>query len=414
MLGSGAQKVPPSHNMWPLFCNEVGLSYDQEEKVRTFQRTILQNHDSWLARHTGAASALFAQNMHDCVQAAAGTVRNRSAKLAPTLDETKRVRLSKWCEANNGRLQKWRSVKSSPLMHSQKLDPKQHTAANLYILADRVTEAQAKMKEVPVLVSGIALKRLSRRPSFESLGNTGTQDKFGKDHDDPNSDSSREFSCASSSGSLKRSASELSEMDEDRPQPQNTVIPQEAQAAANVTIDAVLGHVKKLIPKPRSEPSLFVRPNTEISAMGLNEPGRPSSVSRSSPLLSASSAPPHSSVPVGHQPMIGVSVAPRTVPHHPLPSLLLTAEGGPTPNRVVSTFPPTSTTFLPAPAPPPPQMSLPTATHLLPPQTASFLPSTTLNTLPEEGFLPGQSAEDFFLDLPEDWAIGEGFEMDTT
>jgi hypothetical protein len=33
--------------------------------------------------------------------------------------------------------------------------------------------------------------------------------------------------------------------------------------------------------------------------------------------------------------------------------------------------------------------------------------------VPEEGFLPGNAGDDFLFDLAEeDWAIGEGFEMD--
>ena len=41
--------------MWPLLCNDTGLSYDQEEKVRAYQRSTLQDQQSWMDRHAVGA-----------------------------------------------------------------------------------------------------------------------------------------------------------------------------------------------------------------------------------------------------------------------------------------------------------------------------------------------------------------------
>ena len=43
MLNSGTDRVTPVQSMWPLVCSEVGLSYEQEERLRTYQRLTLQN-----------------------------------------------------------------------------------------------------------------------------------------------------------------------------------------------------------------------------------------------------------------------------------------------------------------------------------------------------------------------------------
>eukprot|EP00957_Ditylum_brightwellii_P147474 11229467-Ditylum_brightwellii.AAC.1 len=64
MLQCGNNQVSPVNGMWPLFCDEIGLSYNQEEHVPNFQYTLLTNHMSWLHCHTASASGRMLQDMH--------------------------------------------------------------------------------------------------------------------------------------------------------------------------------------------------------------------------------------------------------------------------------------------------------------------------------------------------------------
>ena len=118
------------------------------------------------------------------------------------------------------------------------LSPKNHEAANLYIINHRLQKALNKLPTPSTaLVVGL-WNRLSRRPSFESSGSaTASKDEARA--------LSREGSFASS-GSLKRSASEL-EMDDDKA-PGQSVSPEAAEAVAEPTINAALGFVKGIMP----------------------------------------------------------------------------------------------------------------------------------------------------------------------
>ena len=119
---------------------------------------------------------------------------------------------------------------------------------------------------------GSSVKRLSRRPSFESLGSaTSCKDEARA--------LSREGSFASS-GSLKRSASEL-EMDDDKA-PGQSVSPEAAEAAAQPTINAALGFVKGIMP-------LCPQPLPEVVSSFVMPPPKPA------PVLSESFKPNYSS-----------------------------------------------------------------------------------------------------------------------
>jgi hypothetical protein len=222
------------------------------------------------------------------------------------------------------------------------------------------------------------LRRFSRRPSFESLGSSMAMDK-----NDGEGGLNRESSF-SSTGSLKRSASELSVGEEDRTHI-SCIPPEEAEATAMPAIEAVLGFVKHIIPKPPTPPVV-----TSVVKPVFTMPPPPAKthhhihVAPHSVSSAVPAAPPqvHQILPANG----GYGVA-----HHPHQQMMASA---PMPHTVQHMQV---------------QQQQPLQPH---PFIPAFLPPH-LNVVPEEGFLPQNAVDDFLFDLAEeDWAIGEGFEMD--
>jgi hypothetical protein len=364
--------------MWPLFCNEVGLSYDQEEKVRGFQRTLLASADSWLERHKVAACSLVIQSEHDCIQALGSCIGQRQSSILGRLSAEQKRRFLSWADKNTERIALKLKQKESSLQIEFRdgfsISKGQHDAANLYILNHRLQNILGRLPRPAPLVSCPYLKRFSRRPSFESLGSQVSQEN----RNESEGSLSREESFPSS-GSLKRSASELSEMgDEERPQ--ITCVPEEAESAAAATIEASLGFVKNIIPKPPPPPPEPVAPMRSSFTIP-PPPTKPSFHAPQKVPMSRSQGHMQQILPMGSSP-INARIAP-------------------------------SPALLPPPAPKAPfylsqqSQSAPTFPAVLPPH---------LTIVPEDSFLHTNiEAEDFLFDLAEeDWAIGEGFEMDTT
>jgi hypothetical protein len=352
MLHSGNDTAAPSQGMWPLLCHEVSLSYDQEEKVRTFQRTMLKTPESWLHRHTAAAASRLMHNTNENFQTMNLNIDTRERRILAVLNNDQRLKFLSWATENSNRISKKASDMKKPKENNDyfSISNDQHDAANLYILAHRMEHALNILPRPTPLVAESQMKRLSRRPSFESLGSVALDGKL-KDDDD---DMSREYSF-SSSGSLKRSLSDMScDGGEERVQGMTS---EEAQTAARPTIDAVLGVVKDIIPPPSSYP---VAGNEALSMP----------------------PPPAKDLRVW-------APAPHTYAPQPVMSM-----------------PAPSSYFAPTLAQP---MQVSQSLPIIP----SFLPHH-LNIVPEESFLPGIGGDDFLFDLAEeDWAIGEGFDMDS-
>jgi hypothetical protein len=231
--------------MWPLFCSEVGLSYEQEEKLRNFQKVLLASKDSWLDRHTGYASANVMQSSHDAVQAITNRFGQKERSKMSILSDEQKTRFLAWSNNNRERIKRTRpriNRKSSNCDEMYETNTTQHDAVNLYVVNHRLQKVLKKIPEGHApLVQGIMLKKLSRRPSFESLGSNLEKDN----------EMSREDSCASL-GSLKRSASEMS-IDgvegEDKAASQG-VNPVEAQTAFVAYVEKELAYVKDIMPPP--------------------------------------------------------------------------------------------------------------------------------------------------------------------
>jgi hypothetical protein len=351
--------------MWPLLCSEIGLSYEQEEKVRGFQRTTLQNHDTWVERHTSFASGMVMESAHDALQAVTLRLGQRERSTLSLLTPEQQMKFLAWSQRNKERVaQVTQGVPVAPYG-----DPKyqtsdlQHPSANLYVLNHRLQSVLQRIPRAAPLVTGGTLKKLSRRPSFESLGC----------YDKEEEQLMRESSFPSS-GSLKRSASEMtidaSSSAEDRPSVP-PISPPEAQASAASHVEKVIGHLRDIIPPPPAVTST-------LSIMELPAPTPISCMSVSQPTLNSYHVPEPAST-------FDPTVFQQPAQYPGAPMLSVRCESAP---------------VLGASAP----------SHSRKP---SFLPPH-LGLVPEELWPEdGGAAEEFLMNLvDEDWAIGEGIDME--
>jgi len=411
MLLGGNDKVSPLNSMWPLVCNEIGLSYDQEERVRNFQRTLLQTPSTWLERHTSRAARLVVEAFNSSLRSVSQCTRRREQDAAMQLTPEQRVNFARWAEQNKDRMKKHLETRREQIVKREsgkdfELSTTYHTSANLYILNHRLRKVIGALPKNSVCFNSATLKRLSRRPSFESLG----QQK------DEGGNLTREGSFASSGSlkSLKRSSSSLSIDDPDRPH-SHQIHPEDGQREAEPLIKKELGFVQRIIP-----PSVFssspsnaapialpaASPNAYNKAYMAPHPTTESSFSdsryhhdRTLTYPSAIPSLPVSAVSQGPN----ASTEQQSLLHQaqivhrsqPVATANATASQENTGNFEVEV------------------QSRPAKIHK---RKTSFLPAH-LSAVPEEEFNAGEGgAEDFFMSLidDEDWAIGEGVDMDPT
>lgn len=484
MLQNGNDKVTPAQTMWPLLCNEIGLSYDQEEKVRMYQRTLLQTQESWLSRHVAFAAKTSMDSLHEATQAVALRIGNRERNTHAMLNKMphgtdKMARLHAYVKSKRQEILNKLPRHSympptaatpqpgqqppSPQKHYE-TSPHQHLAANLYVLNHRLTTILKTIPPAAPMVVGPALKKLSRRPSFESLGaRSGNADtpKNGKNHHDgmDNKGLSRDNSYPST-GSLKRSASEMSmDSGENERHHRPSVDPMEAQVNAQETIHKHLAHVKEIMPQTKVPTMAMMVPQADRGS-GILPVGTSSSPSPPPPPTMSSMAPPPAVDATASYELIAGEPLPDPVPMSvlsstPAPAFMTPAAPmatyAPAPAAVMqqpqqqqhivhhvpqapapaaagiylSGVQPASAPNLGAPAPlvaqlaPSPPSAHPgmVATHEDQPSpkqrrsASSFFPPA-LGVVPEEMW-SAEAAEDFLMNfVDEDWAIGEGVETD--
>jgi len=285
MLASGTDKVTPANAMWPLICNEVGLSYELEERLRVYQRTkILQDKSTWLDRHTARSSALVMQSLHDTVGGMAHVVGRRESEMTQgILTPTQRVKFLAWADKNSTRIkerlqarrrramqqkQDSMNIKAGDIDIGSYVDPdyslngSHHLAANLYILNHQLQGVSIDFPyQSPPLLTPAVLKKLMRRASFESLGQQ-------KDTDNDSFTSSGSMKSFASNGSLIKSSSNLSlagSNDLERPAVLNQITPQVGEQAAVEVVDQAIGFVKRIIPHI-PKPTVSVTPAVHASA----------------------------------------------------------------------------------------------------------------------------------------------------
>ena len=437
MLQNGNDKVTPAQTMWPLLCNEIGLSYDQEEKVRLFQRALLHTQETWVSRHTQFAATQTMKSCHTVSQALALAVGNRERSHASVLRSDQSARLHQYLASKKDVLAQRLQAKTAQANQKVAADDQkypiareQHVAANLYVLNHRLNRSMKNIPQAAPLIVGPALKKLSRRPSFESLGARSGTDKNPEDSRALNRENT-----FPSTGSLKRSASEMSMDGADDRHHRPTVDPMEAQTAARELVDQRLGHVKEIMVAPRAPtiamttngvmpPRAAAVPPVSSGATHHLQPGSHMGI----PELAAPS--PLTSSGVNDPMMDDTPTFEFSLPD-PVPVSVLSATPAP-PYAVMSSQPAPAPAHTPVAAPlaPEPIVStsfaagnnyssspafLETSYESSEPKpkrsTSSFFPPN-LGVVPEEMW-SADAAEDFLMGLAdEDWAIGEGVETD--
>ncbi|KAL7561411.1 hypothetical protein ACA910_014633 [Epithemia clementina (nom. ined.)] len=436
MLNNGTDRATPAQTMWPLFCNEIGLSYDQEEKVRNYQRSLLGVPETWLSRHASFAGVSAMASAHEATQALALSIGNRERHAASVLTDQQRAKLMAYMAsklhshpgstAGSQTLHRLRAPISmfadgsgSNTSQQQEesngkayeLSKSYHVAANLYILNHRLSKLLLKVPRAAPMVTGPALKKLSRRPSFESLGARSGEKSHETDASSLSSSQqkplSRESNCGTSSGSLKRSASEMSvdDSNDERQSHRPSVDPVAAQANASETIEKTLGHVKEIIP-----------PTTNSNVVSVYGPQntRPDVAMSSS---YAASAAPKDDVDLADVDPDLMRLNGEPLPD-PVPVAVLSSTPAPTPFLVPLTSMGhhnmnmhNASAFLLQ------QAQYSTTTSPLfgepDPKQRRSVSSGCLGVVPEE-IWSSEAAEDFLMSfVDEDWAIGGGVETDS-
>jgi len=286
LLHGGTYRAAPNNGMWPLTCHEICLSYDQEDRIRQTQRSVLANSESWIHRHTALATQNVVENIHDNIWTAQTYAKKREQSLMSILTPEQKVKFLSWASKKKHIIRKLADarikgaetssatasetsaalapsagVNTKTMMLAQcgdreyKTSPNRHVAANLYIidhLLSKVKQRAQQANNTPApsftTMHPNMLKKLSRRPAFESLAGRQGNDSDGK--------LSREMSFPST-GSLKRSVSDaLGSSDGNMDQNlmtnsyrDNGVTPESAQLAGQAAVMAVLKDVLPIIPK---------------------------------------------------------------------------------------------------------------------------------------------------------------------
>lgn len=261
----GHTHVPPSNGMWPLFCNEVALSYDQEERIRSLQKEVLGSQASWLHRHTGASSEHILQSSHDAIVRAAESTKKRGKTLMDVLTPKQKAKFIVWmAQKRKDNAQKVAALIASKFQKIKavddiKTDPQRHDAANLYILNHKLTVVANSCPSTNSMpLSAKALKKFARRPAFESLATV--DDIKGPGH-------KRGRKMSGDSVGMKRCSSEISvdgldSISEGRSFLKKStsgtslcgaasLTPEAAQVACSTHVYQALGSITNLIPSHR-------------------------------------------------------------------------------------------------------------------------------------------------------------------
>lgn len=140
-------QASPSNGMWPLFCHEVGLSYDQEDKVRALQRTLLSNCSSWLDRRTCKASESVLYSSNSCINGVSQMVQQRLKSGTRSLTNEQKLRFLIWAKKNKEQFAA-KISKKSPSYEEIGLLSEKHVATNLVTLDRRLQRIKVGLPHV--------------------------------------------------------------------------------------------------------------------------------------------------------------------------------------------------------------------------------------------------------------------------
>lgn len=323
--------------------------------MRTIQRSILSNVDSWIQRHTALATRNVMENIHDAISAGHAAAKSRERDVMKILTPDQRVKFLVWARRNGDVIRRLGEAKirsGAVVSRTSWVDtgrvpttfcgrdsretalecgddkymtsPDRHVASNLYIinhLLSEIKHRQQQRKErtlssaTPTLfVHPLQLKKLSRRPSFESL--VGLQ---AYEDSQASKKLSREASFPST-GSLKRSLNDMSlegshsdlhSINSSLDATNNSITPILAQSAGQAAVLAVLSDVMPIVPKAAwCNPSIMVT-STVLSSGYFVAGGEPISV--------GTNLPPHQNAlsTVTSQPQLQAFIPAPSVTHPP-------------------------------------------------------------------------------------------------
>jgi hypothetical protein len=176
----GTETATPDKGHWPLLCSTTSLSYEQEERVRAYQREILLDNDVWMARHTAKECMDIIDNTYDALKGLGKAVATRCEGV---LNISQRIALSKYVAANKDRISKAFPNPPPPPMPtkdtsatiagvstSSAMGSSASTLRDIAAVRTLISEVILALPSHPGdVVDGAAIKKLSRRPAFETL-----------------------------------------------------------------------------------------------------------------------------------------------------------------------------------------------------------------------------------------------------
>ena len=435
--------------MWPLLCHEVGLSYDQEDRIRQTQRQVLANSQTWVHRHTALSTQNVIESVHTVLGGAQQAAKRREHTLMSILTPEQRLKFLAWASRKQNVLKKMADAKIAASgngggsREEYQTSPDRHVAANLYIIDHQLSKVKQRLPHAPSLVHPSRFKKLSRRPDFESLA--GLQNE-----------SDGKLSRVDSTGSIKRSLDDMA-IRENPNDPsgmlnpsQNNITPESAQSAGQGAVMEALKDVMPIIPKSAlhysqnphyvaypPQPMLSSQPAAVPSAQPFHQPQLQFSVAKSKTQVRRVAKPKQSTVPARNiavpfpDPLLDTLVDNIPMPT-PVSVLLSTADDFIAPQEPVHqqqqeywsagfTIPepiPSITTDYTATAAG--RLSTNHQHQSAPDFSYPSLLSAPMAMIPEISLNPplreGDIVDFALQDLPEmeadDWAIGEGFDMD--
>ncbi|KAL3802248.1 hypothetical protein HJC23_001792 [Cyclotella cryptica] len=452
LLHNGTYRASPCEGMWPLFCHEVGLSYEQEDKVRTTQRAILADSSTWINRYTAAATKSVIDSINTTISGMHESAKHREVNTLGILTSEQRIKFLSWAARKSSAIRQLARAKAnlSAQPEEYQVSPQRHVAANMYIVDHRLSKVKTRLVAVPRLLHPSRLKKLSRRPSFESLA--------GQEAWENNAKLNREASFPST-GSLKRSLNELvgdeSHSMAAMSSTHSGVTPESAQAAAQSAVKAVLHDIMPIVPQRhlRHIHHAHFRPCTPAISSQSCQPSyhapspmaaAPEALYPESRLTSTMPLPPQSALPV--EPPSSTDDIDIPMPT-PVSVLLQTQDEFISPYNVDASHapvevipslqqqqpPPIDNGYIPAPVlsdfesvPPTSQVRPSARAYQSAPQLYTgddfdypSIMQSTMIPVPEEGLIQnpilnedGLCLDDLPLADPNDWAIGESFDID--
>jgi len=227
--------------------------------MRQLQKEIISNQESWLHRHTGAASEHVIESSRDAISGTSEKVQNRNKNLISVLTPIQKVKFLAWiAKKRKNDAQKLNAVKSQftgiDKFQDAEVNPQRHDAANLYILNHKLAIiANSYQRSNQKVLNSKTLKSLSRRPAFESLAsvddtkcvNPKKMDEVGSSNTLKRHSSEMNFDGVDGTGFLKSSTSggSLCGM--------SSLTPEAAQTTSSAHVYKALGNITNFIPSHR-------------------------------------------------------------------------------------------------------------------------------------------------------------------